>query len=84
MGWVPSMGASGRWEAKIKYSNSSENLIIFIIIFLNLLKYSDIISVSEMYQRVTVTKRTVTSGGESYMEEKAKKDALPYTCTPGL
>ena len=36
--------------SEIKYSNSSENLIIFIIIFLNLLKYSDIISVSEMYQ----------------------------------
>ncbi|EDM89367.1 hypothetical protein RUMOBE_00490 [Blautia obeum ATCC 29174] len=36
--------------SEIEYSNSSENLIIFIIIFLNLLKYSDIISVSEMYQ----------------------------------
>lgn len=64
--------------SEIKYSNSSENLIISIIIFLNLLKYSDIISVSEMYQQVTVNE---TNGnfrrGESYMEEKAKKILFP-------
>ena len=36
-----------------------------------------------MYQQVTVNE---TNGnfrrGESYMEEKEKKDTLPYTCTP--